>query len=65
MEQIEEMLMRILEREGEFIEACREYLQCEKEKEPSAGEYIEGLLAVHRVRFDEIDAQLTELENIT
>ncbi len=52
-------------RGGELMEACREYLQCEREREPDAGGYIDGLLAVHRVRFDEIDAQLTALEKIS
>lgn len=65
MERIEETLMRILEGEGEFMEACIEYLHCGREKEPNAGEYIDGLLAVHRIRFDEIDAQLTALEKIS
>lgn len=65
MEQIEETLMRILEGEGALMEACKEYLHGEREKEPDVGQYIDGLLAVHRIRFDEIDAQLTALEKIS
>lgn len=65
MERIEETLLQILEGEGKLMEACREYLHCKREVESNAGEYIDGLLAVHRVRFDEIDAQLTALEKIS
>lgn len=64
MEEIEETLTQLLEEEGNFIIACSDYLNDKREKSSKVMEYIQGLLAVHRVRFDEIDAQLTTLENI-
>lgn len=64
MEAIEESLTKLLEEEGNFLRACKEYLHNEAGQETSNGEHIQELLFLHRVRFDEVDMQLTSLENM-
>lgn len=61
MDKIEQVMLELLEKEGELVRACNTFLLEESQDDELAG-YVLELMRLHVIRFDEVDEQLRKLE---